>query len=334
MLRLKANFYESGEKAGKLLARQLKKQETAGAISGIRGNNGKIVTSAKEINQVLMDFYKTLYTSDTVFSPDKLKTWISKIQFPSLSPEEVQSLEASIREEEVRKAIQSIQSGKAPGLDGFPVEYYMVYIDNLAPVLTEVYSESLAAGQLPNTFNESVISVILKKGKDSLDPSSYLPISLANVDYKILTKVLAIHLEKIIPYIIDTDQVGFVKGRSSSDNMRRLLHLMWQNRECNVPVASFSLDAEKAFDRVEWRFLIQVLESFGFGQGFIQWIQLIYTEPKASVLTNGVVSSFFSISRGAKQGDPLSPLLFILFLEPLASDTSRDRLELKNSPGL
>ena len=117
-----------------------------------------------------------------------------------------------------------------------------------------------------------------------------------------------------------------MKGRSSSDNLRRLLHLMWQNREADKPVAAFSLDAEKAFDRVEWRFLIHVLENFGFGLGFIKWIQLIYAEPKASVLTNGVVSSFFNISRGAKQGDPLSPLLFILFLEPLAmairSDTS------------
>ena len=99
-----------------------------------------------------------------------------------------------------------------------------MFIDILAPVLTKVYSESLSAGQLPNTLNESVISVILKKGKDSLDPANYQPISLANVDYKILTKVLATRLEKIIPYIIDPDQVGFVKGRSSSDNLRRLLN--------------------------------------------------------------------------------------------------------------
>ena len=311
MFRLKASFYESGERAGKLLARQLKKQHTASAIPGIKGSNGNIVTSAKEINRVFMDFYKNLYTSDTVFDSEKLKTWFSKIQFPNLSTEQVQLLEAPIREEEVRKAIQSMQSGRASGNDGFPVEYYKLYIDILAPILTKVYSESLSIGQLPNTLNESVISVILKKGKDSLDPASYRPISLANVDYKILTKVLAIRLEKIVPCIIHADQVGFVKGRSSSDNLRRLLHLMWQNREADKPVAAFSLDAEKAFDRVEWRFLIHVLENFGFGLGFIKWIQLIYAEPKASVLTNGVVSSFFNISRGAKQGDPLSPLLFI-----------------------
>ena len=211
-----------------------------------------------------------------------------------------------------------MQSGKTPGLDGFPVEYYKLYLDILAPDLTKVYSESLSLGQLPNTLNESIIFIILKEDKDSLGPASYRPISLANVDYKILTKVLTMQLENVIPCIVDPDQVGFVKGRSSSDNLRRPLHLMWQNRETDEPIAAFSLDAEKAFDRVEWRFLIHVLESSGFVEGFIKWIQLIYVEPKASVLTNGVLSPFFNISRGTKQGDPLSPLLFIMFLKPLA----------------
>lgn len=132
-----------------------------------------------------------------------------------------------------------------------------------------------------------------------------------------LTKIRAMRLEYILPDIIHEDQVGFVKGRSSSDNLRRLLHLIWMSRQENTPVAAFSLYVEKAFDRVEWGFLIHVLEVFGFGSGFINWVKLIYTEPRASVLTNGQMSPFFQLSRGTKQGDPLLPLLFTLFLEPL-----------------
>lgn len=188
----------------------------------------------------------------------------------------------------------------------------------MTPILAEVYSESLSHGQLPHTLNEALISLILKKDKDPLDPGSYRPISLINVDCKVLTKVLAMRLENILPGIIHEDQVGFVKGRSSSDNLRRLLHLMFKSHQENTPVAAFSLDAEKAFDRVEWGFLLRVLEVFGFGSGFINWVKLIYKEPRASVLTNGQISPFFQLSRGTKQGDPLSPLLFILFLEPLA----------------
>lgn len=124
-------------------------------------------------------------------------------------------------------------------------------------------------------------------------------------------------LENILPDIIHEDQVGFVKGRSSSDNLRWLLHLMWKSCQENTPVAAFSIDAEKAFDRVEWSFLIHVLEAFALGSGFVNWVKLIYTTPRASV-TNGQMSPFFQLSWGTKQGDPLSPLLFILFLEPLA----------------
>lgn len=126
----------------------------------------------------------------------------------------------------------------------------------LAPVLTAVYSESLSHGQLPNTFNEAMISLILKKDKDPLDPGYFRPVILVNVDCKVLTEVLAMRLENTLPEIIHEDQVGFVKGRSSSD--RWLLHLMWKNRQ-----EAFSLDVEKAFDRAEWGFLIHFLEAFG-----------------------------------------------------------------------
>ena len=93
---------------------------------------------------------------------------------------------------------------------------------------------------------------------------------------------------------------------------------MWVSQDYTSPVAAISLDAEKAFDRVEWQFLLSALESFGFGQRFIDWVSLIYTHPTASVLTNGVISSPFELGRGTRQGDPLSPLLFAVALEPLA----------------
>ncbi len=173
-------------------------------------------------------------------------------------------------------------------------------------------------GKLPDTFNEALITLILKKDRDPTDPGSYRPISLIDVDGKILTKVLATRIERYMPSIVHADQVGFVKGRCSSDNVRQLLHLMWASRDVDTPTAAFSLDAEKAYDRVELAYLFYTLRMFGFSEGFIKWIKMIYLSPKASVLTNGLKSPFFGLTRGQKQGDPLSPLLFTLFLEPLA----------------
>lgn len=253
-----------------------------------------------------------------------IRTFFPKVMLPTLSSDQLEMLDAPIEESEVRAAIMSMKTAKSPGLDGFPVEYYRKYTDIVAPILKEVYREALALEQLPPTFNDALITLILKKDKDPYDPGSFRPVSLENVDCKILSKVLALRLEGVLSHIVHSDQVGFIRGRSSSDNLRSLLHLIWQNRNENVPVAAFSLDAMKAFDRVEWGYLIYTLQVFGFGPVFLKWVKVLYSAPRAAVLSNGIISPFFKLGRGTRQGDPLSPLLFTLFLEPLAIAIRRD----------
>lgn len=101
------------------------------------------------------------------------------------------------------------------------------YIDLITLVSTNVYLKSFETGLLPDTLYEALISLIPNIGRDVTDPSNFRPMSLINVDSKILSRILVARLEKVLPSIIPMDQVGFVKGRSSSDNMRRLMHLMW-----------------------------------------------------------------------------------------------------------
>ena len=144
------------------------------------------------------------------------------------------------------------------------------------------------------------------------------PVSLINVDSKILSKVLARRLEGYLPSLINEDQTGFIRGRFSYSNVRRLLNVVQYSSQMQHRALGISLDAEKAFDRVEWAFMWDVLDRFGLGEGLINWIKLIYHSPEACVLTNGVRSSPFPLCRGTRQGCPLSPLLFALTLEPLA----------------
>ena len=174
----------------------------------------------------------------------------------------------------------------------------------------DMFNHSWSQGRLPDSLNEASITLLLKPGGDASKCGSYRPVSLLNTDIKILSKLLATRLETPLPGLISTDQTGFVKGRHLFSNIRRL-----------------SLDAEKAFDRVEWDFLFFVLKKFGFGEAFIRWIQLLYFSPQAAVITNQMRSQSFPLSRGTRQGCPLSPLLFTLAIEPLS-------LFLKSTPSI
>lgn len=234
---------------------------------------------------------------------------------PKLNPDHTRKLESPITVAEIRKAVSLMNTWKSPGYDGFPVGYYKEYIGNLAPVSVKAYQEAFEIGHMPPTFNEALISLIPKKDRYITDPSNFKPISLLNLDFKMLTKVLVLRLQQVSPNIIHPNQAGFMKNTSSSDNMRKLIHLMWLAQSKNVPIAATSLDAEKAFDEVEWSFLFSALSHFGFGPYFSQWAKTLYKEPKAAVITNGVISPIFSLSRGTRQGCSLSPLLFIICLK-------------------
>ena len=121
-----------------------------------------------------------------------------------------------------------------------------------------------------------------------------------------------------MPNLVDLDQTGFIKTRMAADNVRRLLHIIDAAESCDTPMSLLSLDAMKAFDRLEWPFLWSVLEVMGFGQSFIGMIKVMYSNPSTRVLTGHTFSSLFPVSRSSRQGCPLSPALFVLSLEPLA----------------
>uniref|UniRef100_A0AAR2KTQ2 Reverse transcriptase domain-containing protein n=1 Tax=Pygocentrus nattereri TaxID=42514 RepID=A0AAR2KTQ2_PYGNA len=182
------------------------------------------------------------------------------------------------------------------------------------PALHHIYEHNV----IPNSWKTASISLILKKDKNPSDCSSYRPISLLNVDFKIVAKVLARRLDALLPRLIHPDQTGFVRSRHGSDNVRRALNIVDHLSRNPDPAFIVSLDAEKAFDRVHWDFLFAVLKKINLGSSFINMIKSLYSYPNAVVNTNNFHSDVFPVSRGCRQGCPLSPLLFCLVIEPLA----------------
>ena len=318
--RLRQEAFQHCNKSSKYLANQLKQNQEKTHIVSIQNSAGKPTQSPVEINQIFKDFYAKLYSSENDPLQTDINRFLNNINLPKLTQKQQLMLDSPITDIELEKALKLMPNNKSPGPDGFPAEFYKHFWSILTPLFQRVVTEITKTSRLPNHMNSAIISLLLKPNKDPTIPSSYRPISLINVDLKLITKTLSHRLEKVIPSIIHPDQTGFIKGRHSSNNTRRLFNLLeYSTSQKQPPTIIVSLDAEKAFDKVNWSFLTSTLQTFGFGESFINWIHILHSSPTATVLTNGLTSQPFTLQRGTRQGCPLSPLLFTVFIEPLAA---------------
>lgn len=311
-------IFEQGEKTGRLLAWLAKEQSITPTIARIAATDGTIKTDPVDINTCFMEFYSNLYSSRAEYSVEELSGFLDEVEFPTLTTEDRQLLDSPITIEEVQLALGSLQPGKTPGMDGFPPEFYQQYTEEMAPRIHNMLVKTLREGTLPPSMAQAIIVVVPKSGKDPQLCSSYRPISLLNSDAKILTKILARRLNEVILSLVHEDQSGFMPGKGTDINLRRLYAVLASGIGDVDQAVVASLDAEKAFDSVEWKYLWEVLRRFGFGPVFISWVEAVYRSPTARVRTGAVLSPSFPLRRGTRQGCPLSPGLFALAIEPMA----------------
>lgn len=175
-------------------------------------------------------------------------------------------------------------------------------------------------------MKSSVTRLVFKKG-DKKDLKNWRPISLLNVDYKIGSKAVSLCLSKVLDVIVDPDQTCSVPGRSISSNLILLRDALDYIDKTNEPGILISLDQEKAFDRVDRAFLMNLLKLFGFGPSFCNWISTLYNGAYMQILVNGWLSDKVHLHRGVRQGDSLSPMLYILCVEVLAC-------KIRNTPAI
>ena len=200
-------------------------------------------------------------------------------------------------------------------------------MEELVPKLCQVFNYALQENDPLKSWSEAVITVIHKEGKDPLDCGAYRPISLLGNDVKIISAILANRMQKYLGKLINPDQTGFIPGRQGENNIRRALNVQSVARRSVHPSMLLSLDAEKAFDRVDWSYLNYTMERMGFNLTFIRWINTLNKDPISRVMVNGYCSQFFYLKKGARQGNPVSPVLFALCIEPLAELRGNDQIE-------
>ena len=212
----------------------------------------------------------------------------------------------------------------SPGPDGIPYLIYSKYWKLMGPILLEAWKHSVRTGTLPTSHLESIITLLPKEGKDTKDIKNWRPITLSNCDSKIITKALSLKTSKVLESIIDPSQTAYVPGRSISDNLRTNFFYKNYCSQNKIDSVLISLDAKKAFDSVDHKYIERTLTAYGFGQGFVRIFQTLYRNITARILINGFTSESIKIERGVKQGDALSCAIFIICIDPLLRNLNKN----------
>lgn len=312
-IRSRTRWFEEGEMSTKYFHGLEKSNAKDKAWSSILNKDGNIVKGNENIMQTQVDFYKELYTSEGICK-DKADKFLNSLNC-KLEQDNKDMLDKDLSLSEMHSAISKMNNNKSPGPDGIIVEFYKLFFKSIGESLLDVFKYGFENRSLPYSQYLAVIVLLYKKGNRE-DLKNWRPISLLNVDAKILSKVLAARLKLVLPKIIHVDQKGCIQGRFIGENIRLIEDVI---ESCNDEEVVIFLDQQKAFDKVEWEWLFLVLKKFGFGDNFISWINIIYTNMKSAVLTNGYISGFFNVSRGIRQGDSLSALLYVIQSEPLGA---------------
>ena len=268
-------------------------------------------------------FYNNLYSKTNV-NNRTIESYFERVRPKEiLNNHEKKFCDAKITKKELSDIVQSLKRNKSPGLDGLTSEFYQTFWEDLQCIFIRMIDESFNKGILPCSIKKAVITVIFKKGDRTL-LKNYRPISLTNCDYKILTFVLARRIQKVIPKLISNDQSGYIKGRYIGFNARLINDIIENCEKKNLPGAIVCLDFEKAFDSLDWKFMIISLKRYGFGDYFTRWIKMLYTSPTYCIKNNGWISKESAMNRGIRQGCAVSALLFILMiLHPLGIDINQ-----------
>ena len=322
VLRCRANWRQYGEKGTKYFHGLVKRNAYRTVFESMElchTNPGNKTADNRQMLNECVHFFEQLYShADNGGSANDILSILTP-----LNSHDAEQCEGEITETELARALADMKMSTSPGPDGFTVPFFKCFWNELKDIIVSAFNEIYTKGHMPGAMKRSITILLPKKNKDRNKVSSLRPISLLNVLYKLITKMLATRMRCVIEKLINPDQTGFIKGRYIGENVRLIIDTLQAASAKQLPGLIVFCDWKQAYDTVNWKFLKQALVKYGFGSNMRKWIDIIYDERTGSPCTaqvqlNGHLSQHYRIERGLRQGCPLSCYLFLLSIEPLA----------------
>lgn len=214
-------------------------------------------------------------------------------------------LENQFTNQEISDAFFQLSRNKTSGPNGYPSEFFTTCWSVIGPEVTEAVSEFFRSGKLLKQWNSTTL-VLIPRIPKAESMTDFLPISYLNTLYKVIAKMLATRLKKVLSSVISHSQSAFIPGRLLRENVLLATEIVHGYNRNNVDrKAMLKVGLKKAFDSVRWEFVLAVLKAIGCPAIFVGWIQQCITTPSFSIAVNGSVSGFFHNAKGLRQGDPL-----------------------------
>lgn len=279
-------------------------------------------------------FYSALFQRPTrgtpwlpplVTPPDELpdvsdteyRELLSRDKLPQLSPAQADTLLTPPTLDDALALLCRLQPNAAPGPDGLANAFYRQYADEIAPHILHLLQAFHSSGYIPPVVKLGIVTPFFKGAGERAELKNWRPITLLNTTYKIMALYLCARLTPLLPHIVGTGQTSSVPGRTSASNVLSIqLSIVIASLQ-KVDAVFLFIDSEKAFDNVNWSYLWDALGAFGLPPLFISLCQGLYTDARVMVNVNGQLSPLILLEKGVRQGCPLSPLLYILYLEPI-----------------
>ncbi|XP_057453964.1 uncharacterized protein LOC130745626 [Lotus japonicus] len=308
--RSRATWLQKGDKNTSFFHQKASQRRKRNMIELIKDDRGREFEDDRDISNVLMDYFMQLFATSHPSGIEEATNLVSG----RITQAHLAVLSDPFTKEEVEAALFQMHPTKAPGIDDFPALFYKkiwgVIGDDVARFCLQILQGQASLGNINHT-----LLVLIPKIKKAEHATQFRPISLCNVIFKIVTKTIANRLKLILPDLICEAQSAFVHNRLITDNAliaHECFHYMKKEITGRNDIMALKLDMAKAYDRIEWSFLRSVMEKMGFPQNWVSLIMRCVSTVSFSIMLNGNPETVFSPGRGLRQGDPLSPYLFIL----------------------